>query len=297
MEKSNNGIWIAVQYFSVLLIMAALVWLLADNLMAVLVIAFCWLFLLPAVVVALVSLFYSLGRNTLHKRILLGLHFVNVVLVCVLWLNPWTKCDADIMEKHYLKYGGQMEELYCKMCDKLKPGCYVDIEFDHGKVSRFHFACAEETADSLHDSGMTVPVYHLYGGLTDIEQNWNPSEEKVDSLLSACWLDRKALKELKRDLKDVGCISIKMRAVPDGPFVLGFRRIVMGLYSYKIFHHPLSVDEQNALNGWEDTEIVFSPYVVFDYSVGAVGQRNFIGKEEYLEKKRQRFISSPQFRQ
>lgn len=284
MKERNNGAWIGLQYVSVLLITAALVWLLVDDLTAVLVIAICWMILLPAFVVAVVSLFGSLKCNTRDKRILSGLHFVNAILLCVWLFYPGTKCDADIMERHYLKYGKRMEEVYCKLYETLTPGCYVEIEFEHGKVSIFHFAGGVEKLDTVQDSSAVIPVYRLPGGLAEIEQNWNPGEEKIDSLLSACGLDRKSLKELQEDLKDVGCISIAMRAVPDSPFVLGFRRVGLGMYSYKIFHQPLSPEEQRELNGW-DTDIVFSPYVVFEYAGGAVGSQNFIGKEEYLERK------------
>lgn len=64
----------------------------------------------------------------------------------------------------------------------------------------------------------------------------------------------------------------------------GFRRVGLGMYSYKIFHQPLSPEDQRELNGW-DTDIVFSPYVAFEYAGGAVGTQHFIGKEEYLERK------------
>lgn len=284
MGNSNNGVWIWLQYISVLLITVALVWLLVDELTAVLVIAICWIIFLPAFVVAVISLFGSLRLNTRNKRILSGLHFVNAVLLCIWLFYPGTKCDADIMEKHYLKYGKRMEEVYCKLYETLTPGCYVEIEFERGKVSIFHFAGSGEKPDTVQDSSAVIPVYRLPGGLAEIEQNWNPGEEKVDSLLSACGLDRKSLKELQEGLKDAGCISIAMKAEPDGPFVLGFRRIGLGMYSYKIFHQPLSPEEQRELNGW-DTDIVFSPYVVFEYAGGAVGTQHFIGKEEYLERK------------
>lgn len=84
-------------------------------------------------------IFYSLRCNTKHKKRLLILHIINILLVSFLYFNPANRCDADIMEKHYTKYGDHMEQIYRNLYDELTPGCYVDIEFEHGHVSIFHF--------------------------------------------------------------------------------------------------------------------------------------------------------------
>lgn len=156
-----------------------------------------------------------------------------------------------------------MEQLYRNLYDKLTPGCSVDIEFEHGNVSIFHFSNSMDETDS----------------------NWNPSEEKIDSLLLQCGLDRSSLKWLKKELDEIECISVSMRAVPDESFCLGFRRIIgIGKYSYQIYHKPLSFDEQREINESE-TSVLYTPYVVFQYGGGAIGTQNFIGKEEYMKKK------------
>ena len=61
---------------------------------------FFWL-LIPAVIVAFVSFICSLRCNTGHKRILLILNVVNILLFSFLFFNPSGRCDADIMESHY----------------------------------------------------------------------------------------------------------------------------------------------------------------------------------------------------
>ena len=50
----------------------------------------------------------------------------------------------------------------------MTPGCYVHIEFKHGGVSIFHFS----------------------NGIDEMDSNWNPGEEKIDSLLIQSGLDK-----------------------------------------------------------------------------------------------------------
>lgn len=195
---------------------------------------------------------------------LLILNMVNILLFSSLFFNPSAGCDADIMERHYTEYGGRMERIYRNLYNKMTPGCSVEIEFEHGDVSIFHFS----------------------NGNGEMDSNWEPSEEKIDSLLFQGGLDRNSLTWLKKELDEIGCISISMQAVPDAPFCIGFRRIGMGKYDYQIYHRPLSSDEQEKINESE-ASIVYSPFVVFEYAGGAIGSQNFIGKDEYLKKQTQ----------
>lgn len=76
-----------------------------------------------------------------------------------------------------------------------------------------------------------------------------------------------------------------MRTDSDESFCVGFRRIGMGIYFYQIYHKPLSLDEQREINE-SDASILYTPYVVFRYGGGAIGPQNFIGKEEYMKRKK-----------
>ncbi len=264
MNKGNYGCWIPTQYVSLVIITLTLVgfWL-NDVLMPWVIVLLFWMYI-PAVIIAIISFFLSLRCNTEHKRILIGLHLVNITLFAFLLFYPGNKCDADIMEAHYLKYGGRMEKLYKNVYDRLQPERGIEIEFEHGKVSMFHVT---DTTGKWNS-------------------NWDPSEEKTDSLLQQLELDRAFLKDLKKQLKSIGCISILIEANPESPYTIGFRRIGMGMYSYRIYRKPLSADVQKEFQEDDYTSIVFSPYVVFVYGGGAIGNQNFLGKEEYLDKKK-----------
>lgn len=257
MKLTDKPFWIRIQYICVLFLTVCFTELLVSGLMFVWFIAiFFWVFI-PAVIVACISFICSLRCSSKHKKMLLILNVVNMLLFSFLFFNPYDRCDANIMESHYTEYGGRMEQIYRNLYNKMAPGCSVEIEFEHGDVSIFHFS----------------------NGNGEMESNWEPSEEKIDSLLIQSGLDRNSLTWLEKELDEIGCISISLQAIPDAPFCIGFRRIGLGKYDYQIYHRPLSSDEQEKINESDASIIVYTPFVVFEYAGGAFGSQNFIGKD------------------
>ena len=263
MKLADNPLWITTQYICVLFLTVCFTFLLVSDIFVWFIAIFFWLFI-PAVIVACISFVVSLRCNNKYKKILLILNGVNILLLSFLFFDPSKRCNADIMERHYTEYGESMERIYRNLYNKITPGCSVEIEFEHGDVSIFHFS----------------------NGSGEIESNWNPSEEKIDTLLIQSGLERSSLIWLKKELDEIGCISIYLKAIPDAPYCIGFRRVGMGKYDYQIYHIPLSPDEQKKINE-SDASIVYTPFVVFEYGGGAIGSQNFIGKDEYLKKKKQ----------
>ena len=262
MKLTDKPNWIAIQYFCVLFLTFCFVGLIVSDFLFIwFIVLLIWLFI-PAVIVACISFISSLICNSRHKKILLILNVINILLFLLPFINPSSKCDADIMANHYTEYGGRMEQIYRNLYDKITPGCYVHIEFEHGDVSMFHFS----------------------KGNGEVESNWDPSEEKIDSLLTQSGLDRKSLAWLEKELDNIGCISISMQTVLDDSFSIGFRRIGMGMYSFRFYDHPLSPEEQDSINA-DPCLIVYNDSTIFEYSSGAFGSLNFPGKEEYLKKK------------
>ena len=262
MNQLDRLTWIRTQYICVLFLTCCFAGLIVDNLFLWIIILGFWLFI-PALVVACISFFSSLRCNSRHKKILLILNIINILLLLFLFFNPARKCDADIMKKHYTEYGGEMKQIYRNLYDKMTPGCYVNIEFEHGDVSMFHFS----------------------DGSSDVKSNWDPSEEKIDSLLTQSGLDRKSLVWLEKELNKIGCISISMEAVPDKPFCIGFRHIGMGMYSYRFYNQPLSPAKQDSINA-DPSLIIYNDSTVFEYGGGTFGSQSFPGKQKYLEKQK-----------
>lgn len=264
MKPTDNPSWITIQYICVLFLTICLVGLIVSDFLFIWIIAILFCMFIPALIIACISFFNSLSCKSTHDKILLVLNIVNILLFSFLFFNPTDKCNADIMENHYIKFGDRMEQIYRYLYPKLTPGSAVEIEFEHGKVSMFHFS---KEGDKF-------------------ESNWDPNDKKIDSLLNQCGLDRKALSWLENELEKAGCISISMRSIPEDPFCIGFRRIGLGKYSFLIYHRPLSDEEQKEINE-SPASIVYTPLVVFQYGGGAFGSQNFIGKDEYLKKKTQ----------
>ena len=98
-------------------------------------------------------------------------------------------------------------------------------------------------------------------------------------------LSERDMKELKRLLEDFcGCIGIDVNNYSNSGYSrLLFRRIGMGMYSFRFYDHPLSLEQQDSLNSKENL-IVFNDSTVFEYGSGAFGSLDFPGKEEFLEK-------------
>ena len=255
--------WVIVQYISTIIVSASITLLWIDKFIGILIVAFAFILVIPAFVISVISVFTSLRFNTRHKRIFLTWHVVNI-MAALLWIyNPNDRCDAHIMERHYIKYHAQMEDLYHKVRQQLKPGRNIYIEFEKGKVSDF---------------GVFTEDRHGCN-------SWDPGEEKIDSLLMTSGLDRTDLDDIENALDDIHCISIAVSSSPDKPYEIGFRRILLDKYDFIIYPNVLSQEEQQRVAS-DPGNIQYSPHVVFRYNTGAIGNLNFPGKEEYLQSRK-----------
>ena len=243
--------WVIVQYLSVIILSVSITLLWIDKFIGILIVAFAFILVIPAFVISVISVFTSLRFNTRHKRIFLAWHIVNI-LAALLWIyNPNDRCDAHIMERHYIKYHAQMEDLYHKVRQQLKPGRNIYIEFEKGKVSAFSVFTEDKHGCN----------------------SWDPSEERTD------------LNDIENELDDIHCISIAVSSSPYKPYKIGFRRILLDKYDFIIYPNVLSQEEQERVAS-DPGNIQYSPHVVFRYNTGAIGNLNFPGKEEYLQSRK-----------
>ncbi len=262
-ESPLTQLWTIAQYCSAAIITAAIILLWVNALMGILLIALAFLLFLLALVVSIISFFGSLRCNTHQKRLLLIWHMVNVLAIFLWIYNPNDKCDAFIMERHYQEYHAQMGDLYRNVYHQLKPGCRIYLEFEKGKISNFNV----RTKDGQGKGG------------------WDPSQEKVDSLLTLSGLDKKDLDYIEDALKDMHCISISVTASPEKPYEIGFRRVLLDKYDYQIYPKDLTPEKQDSI-GSAPGNILYAPQVVFQYNTGAIGNSNFPDKEKYLLSKK-----------
>lgn len=96
------------------------------------------------------------------------------------------------------------------------------------------------------------------------------------------------LKKLKESLDYLGCIGIDVNNYPDSEYsTIRFRRINMGMYSYRLYNHPLSYDQQDSINA-DPCLIVYNDSTVFEFSAGVLGAQTFPGKQEFIEAQKRR---------
>lgn len=97
-------------------------------------------------------------------------------------------------------------------------------------------------------------------------------------------LSEEDTKRLKRELKDCGCIGIDVDNYSSkGYSTIRFRRIGMGMYSYRFYDKPLSLHEQDSISN-DVCLIVYNDSTVFEFGGGVFGVQHFVGKEEFMEK-------------
>lgn len=97
-------------------------------------------------------------------------------------------------------------------------------------------------------------------------------------------LSEEDTKRLKRELKDCGCIGIDVDNYSNkGYSTIRFRRVGMGMYSYRFYDRPLTQHEQDSINN-NECFIVYNDSTVFEYGGGVFGAQHFVGKEEFMEK-------------
>lgn len=97
-------------------------------------------------------------------------------------------------------------------------------------------------------------------------------------------LSEEDTKKLKRELKDCGCIGIDVDNYSSkGYSTIRFRRIGMGMYSYRFYDKPLTLHEQDSINN-NECFIVYNDSTVFEFGGGVFGVQHFVGKEEFMAK-------------
>ena len=96
-------------------------------------------------------------------------------------------------------------------------------------------------------------------------------------------LSEQVIKKLERELRDCGCVGIDVdNNTNRGYATIRFRRIGMGMYSYRFYDRPLTLHEQDSINN-DGCLIVYNDTTVFEFSAGVLGAQRFVGKEEFIK--------------
>lgn len=96
-------------------------------------------------------------------------------------------------------------------------------------------------------------------------------------------LNGQDMKKLKSELEDCGCIGIAINNYSSPDYsTLRFRRVGMGMYSFRLYDHPLTRQQQDSINA-NECLIVYDDSTVFEFGGGVIGAQYFVGKHRFME--------------
>lgn len=207
-----------------------------------------WIQIIPAVLIWLVfALVQSWKIGGVHRKVIFcafGFEILAIIMYFLIIVPAFT-CDPDKMVKHYEKNKVGMEDLITYTASALNDGQQMYLEFEHGKVSIFN---------------------------TSTLRHWNVDDIQKSEIMNELGLNDEEFYSIKNQLNSIHCISI------DTHFPnycdIGYKRVAMGLFSYRLYLSPMSDKEKTrVLSDWH-----FIPYndtTLFMFEGGAVGPDTF----------------------
>ena len=252
-----------------MLFVSFFVWFMIDDpSMAVVLFMIGFWLIIPLAVWAIIVFLQSFWMKGLMWKVYMIWGWAIIILIGAYYLSPTrfgTRCSPDIMAEHYEKNKSGIQELIDYTNQSLDKGALMKLEFKYGKIS----------------------IFHVFGKNDSIwSNNWDVhSEEKIDSLMKVVGLDHEELNNIRRKLKKQGCISIETATTHSDFVDIGFRRVGMGMYSYRIYNRPINAEEKKEY----DEDPMFIPYtdrVVFEYGGGVFGPQSFDDeiKEDFMKR-------------
>ena len=245
------------------------VWSMMDDpFMADLLFALGFWFVIPLIVWAIIVFLQSFWTKGLLWKIYKIWGCAIILLLVAFFISPTrfgTRCDPDIMAEHYEQNKYEMQELIDYANESIDDGARMMMEFEHGDITHF---LVQRKNDSIWTSKSDV-----------VSKDWK------ETLMQIVGLDSNELNNIRRKLRRIGCISIETATIHSDYTNIGFRRVGLGMYSYRIYNRPMNAEEKKKY----DEDPMFIPYtdrVVFEYGGGAVGPQTFGEeiKEEFMKK-------------
>ena len=250
------------------LLMADIIWFWFDNLTTAFWfnLMFCYLPIISFILFFIAFIKSCRFKTVWHKVMFAcGIATFLLFIACSLIPNPKSSCNPDIMAKHYEEHKAEMRELCDYMQSVLDDSTAVVLEFESNRLDMFHVVAAGENRYSNY---------------------WNEeARSKRDSLMQVVGLTNEEYVNIRKKLKNMGCIGVKAsRNYPESTEIW-FRRIGLGRYDFVLYNRPMTKEEkENALN--DDTLIPYDDSTLFQYGGGAIGLQVFPKgeKEAFLKK-------------
>ena len=129
-------------------------------------------------------------------------------------------------------------------------------------------------------------MFHVRDSNGNYSSHWDKeARQQRDSLMAVVGLSQEEYKNIRKQLKDMGCIGIEYSQSSPEWLTIWFRRVGFGLYSYSILNHPANDEEKSsAMEDW--LPIPYNDHCFFRYGGGAIGPISFSKevREDFLKK-------------
>ena len=224
-----------------------------------------WFITLPLLLIVFISfLRCSIPPLSIYKKVVLLLHFLNIVLLFLffIFLPKPEPCDAAMMENHYKEHHDDMYDLVRYVRSALDDSCSIVLQYRDDEVQKFSIANNSErkTCTSIKN------------------------QLELEKILHTAGLSMQELAIIKQKMHKAGIIGIDIKKNPitrwiAGKSILQFRWYGDNVYQFALYDSPLTETNKHDLL-LANPVILYNDSVVFE-NLGGYGERGFPDIDKY----------------
>lgn len=228
--------------------------------------AWLWFISLPILLIVFASfLRCSIPPLSIYKKVVLLLHFLNVVLWFVFYiiLPKPEPCDAAMMENHYKEHHDDMYDLVRYVRSALDDSCSIVLQYRDDEVQKFSIANYSErkTCTSIKN------------------------QLELEKILHTAGLSMQELAMIQEKMHKAGIIGIDIEKNPitrwiAGKSILQFRWYGDNVYQFALYDSPLTKKNKHDIL-LANPVILYNDSVVFE-NLGGYGERGFPDIDKFL---------------
>jgi len=210
---------------------------------------------------------------------------VKYLLSMILFTFVCSSCEYNAKRdliKNYTSKLYEINSLYEYVNNLTSDSVYFDIEFLNDRKISYFFVSIKRIDPRTGISYTTnIVADGDYNSNYMSNRNLDFNSQNLENLLKIVGWSKNDLKTLKKKLDKANCISVRSGEFTKignfenaNPMTIGYKRVFLGMYSYKIFTQELS---ENLINQYNDgcTYVFFQDNIVFEYKGGATGKQCF----------------------